>query len=152
MVVGAGVVLATDCIYTHNRIPEEIRICVMRRTTLDDGKTQDPNIGLGITHDRFWPELGAPGPVIWNWLRNGKHLRGNAKQRFWDAEFEPKYLEYLKKMIPSRKMEELARLARTEITTVLCKEEDDRFCHRRLLGEEFQRRYPEITFVSIKRL
>jgi uncharacterized protein (DUF488 family) len=119
---------------------------------MDDGQTPDPNIARGITHDRFWPELGAPGPLVWNWIKNGKQLKGNAKQRFWDENFEPQFIEYLQEEAPSKRLRDLSKFARKGIATILCKEQDDRFCHRRLVGEEMLRRFPDIVVVRASHL
>lgn len=125
--------LLTGCIYQPSG--NELRVSVMSRHTLDDGKTPDPNIEEGTSWHIHWPELGPPPRLIGSYYKRGLP---------WE-EFERQYLEYLR--TDPRAVEAISRLitrSRIGDHIILCKEETPERCHRRLIAEYCQKLAPEL--------
>ncbi len=129
-------VLYTKCIF-HPATPEDgIRISVMSRHTLKDGRTPDPRITPA--HYQEWLRILAPPPkLVGGWYK---------KRLTWEA-FEQHYVNYLQEKEPTQQVHKLAQRALENDITILCVEETPEHCHRRLLAEECQRVMPELFVV-----
>ncbi|MFZ2154414.1 MAG: DUF488 family protein [Candidatus Moraniibacteriota bacterium] len=114
-----------------------IRISIISRPTLDDGKTPDERIIQGITHHEWLNDFAPPLKLI------GAYKR---KELSW-KEYERKYLDFLRSSLMKRKVATLALRCLQEKITLACIEEKADFCHRRLLAEELQRRQPHLVII-----
>lgn len=114
-----------------------IRISVISRPTLDDGKTIDPRIQEGITHHEWIKDFAPPPKLI------GKYKRGEIS---W-LEYETEYLKFLRGTEIREGVKRFAKRCRRVKITLACIEEKADFCHRRLLAEELQRYEPELIIV-----
>ncbi|MBD3319274.1 DUF488 family protein [Candidatus Woesearchaeota archaeon] len=125
--------LYTRCIFhPFDREQEGVRISVMSRHTLSDGKTRDPRI-TPATYDLWKPRFAPPDRLVGDWYKRGL---------LWE-DFERRYLDYLGTI--EREVFALAANAVEQSLTVLCIEESPRRCHRRLLAEECQRLIPRLS-------
>jgi uncharacterized protein YeaO (DUF488 family) len=108
-----------------------VRVSVMSRHTLSDGKTQDSRIKESM-FDIHSPIL-APSP----------RLIGDYYQRGlgWGT-FESRYLEELRSEPKLSWVVQLGEDAIHQDITILCIEDYARYCHRRLLAEECKRLRP----------
>jgi uncharacterized protein YeaO (DUF488 family) len=126
--------LYTKCILAPKSNDDGLRISVMSRHTLQDGKTPDPRI-TKESFDEHRPDL-APSPgLVGAFYRN---------QIAW-CSYEERFLEQLKNSQTQRSLRELADMARRGNVTLLCIEATAEYCHRRLLAEECQRLVPGIV-------
>lgn len=115
--------LFTKCILSDPMPCDGLRVSVMSRHTLADGKTPDPRI---VNYDIHAPILG-PSPVL---------IGDYYKRRLpWD-EFERRYLEEMRASRTKGLVRMLARTAVKSDITLLCIENSPAKCHRRLLAEE----------------
>ena len=130
-------VLYTKCIYEKISAFDGIRVSVMSRHTEDDGKNPDPNILEGVTFDEWEKKLGPPQKLIGAYYRGGK---------IWDP-FENGYLAHIRSDEIKPLVENLARDAKTQDITVMCKELTPEHCHRRLLAEECKKHEPSLEIV-----
>jgi len=125
--------LFTKCIL-HDRQPEDgIRISVMSRHKLSDGKTNDER----ITQDKFdehIQEFGPPPKLIGDYYKRGLS---------WE-QFEQRYLKHIRSSAISSKVRTLAGRSLSEDITILCIEDNPQYCHRRLLAEECVRLFPNL--------
>ena len=127
--------LFTRSILCTPAISDGLRISVMSRHTLNDGRTLDKRIVLkfGLYH-MHWPILG-PRPKLVGSLKRGEIL--------WD-EFEEEYLNDIRSPGKIYFVNMIADLARVMNVTLLCVEDTPEHCHRRILAEECQRLKPNL--------
>jgi uncharacterized protein YeaO (DUF488 family) len=126
-------VLYTKCILKPRKQEDGIRISVMSRHTLQDGKTPDERI-IKELYDEHKPNLAPPAKLIGSYYKRGLG---------WE-EFAQQYLEYLKTEKVKEEVKNLAQRAlRTDIT-ILCIEDSPEYCHRRLLSEECGKYEPNL--------
>ena len=109
-------------------IIDGLRISVMSRHTLSDGKTLDPEITNNL-FDIHLPELGPPPKLVGGYYR---------REVSW-SEFVVKYLEYIRQEEVIIILWDLILLSQEIKVTLLCIENSPQFCHRRLLAQECQR-------------
>lgn len=128
--------LKTAPIKSAKNIRGYLRISVMSRHTLNDGKTPDPEITNDL-FDNHLPELGPPPKLV------GGYYRGEV---LW-PEFARRYLEYLISDQISGLVDELIELSKKTDVILLCIEDRPEFCHRRLLAQECQRRDPTLEVI-----
>ncbi len=121
----------------NEKEPDEKRISVMSRHTLDDGQTPDVRIIEGITFDEWQKEFAPPSKLV------GAYYR---KELPWE-EFERVYLEYLRSDEIKPKVEAFAKRCTEETITLMCIEDIADKCHRRLLAEELQRYQPSLKVI-----
>ncbi|HBI17007.1 MAG TPA: hypothetical protein DDY52_02530 [Candidatus Moranbacteria bacterium] len=114
-----------------------IRISVISRPTLDDGKTPDPRIIQGITHHEWVKDFAPPPKLI------GAYKRGEIN---WEK-YEERYLEFLRSSPTKQMVRKFASRCVKEKITLACIEDEANHCHRRLLAEELQRHKPELIIV-----
>lgn len=126
--------LVTKCILADPSTSDGLRISVMSRHTLNDGKTPHPDIHENCFDE--WIKILAPHPKL-----VGAYYRQELE---WD-EFAVKYTESLSYEDKSPAVTELATRALQENVTIMCIEHTPERCHRRLLAEECQRRFPELV-------
>lgn len=117
--------LQTKHIKTPPAENDGLRISVMSRHTLPDGKTADTEITPHL-YDLWMPQqLGPPSELI------GAYYRGEVS---WD-EFENAYDEHLKQPASMEMIALLGTIALEDNITLLCIEESPERCHRRLLAQ-----------------
>lgn len=126
--------LFTGCIFDNN-LPSALRISVMSRHTLNDGVTSDKRI-IG-QYDFHFPILGPSSKLIGNYYKRGLS---------WE-DFSSAYIVELAERNKSLAVDHLSKLSLQENVVILCIEDSPMRCHRRLLAEECNRRFPtlEIT-------
>ena len=120
--------LYTKSILKSKSSRDGLRVSVMSRHTLNDGKTQDTRITID-SYDKWLKELAPPDRLV----RDYYSCKLN-----WN-EYSKKYLSFLRQEEVSSKVKELAKEALEKDITLLCIEEIPNFCHRRILAEECQR-------------
>lgn len=127
--------LYTRSIYKNPEAEDGLRVSVMSRHALKDGKTPDPDIQPCSYHI---PTFG-PSPKL---------LVDFFKDRIsWD-EYKRRYLEEIRsnpKVVAQMKI--FAKLALEYNITFLCVEENADDCHRKFFAEECQRLVPGLTVV-----
>ncbi|MEF3691893.1 MAG: DUF488 family protein [Candidatus Moraniibacteriota bacterium] len=114
-----------------------IRISVISRPTLDDGKTPDERIREGVTHHEWIKDFAPPSKLI------GSYKRGEISWK----EYEEKYLEFLRSPEQKEKVAKFAKRCKQEKITLACVELTATYCHRRLLAEELRRHESELSIV-----
>jgi uncharacterized protein YeaO (DUF488 family) len=125
--------LVTKCILLPPSAEDGVRISIMSRHTLADGKTPDERISAS-SFFLWWRKLAPPPKAV------GAYYR---KEIGW-SRFERLYAEHLGTPEIVTELKCLAKLASTTNVTVMCVEEDCRKCHRRLLAEHLHALYPEV--------
>jgi len=119
--------LYTKSIFTPiDQENDGLRISVMSRHTLDDGKIKDTRI-TSSSFDRWFAKLAPPPALV------GAYLQGQVTWKEYEAEYKS-YLRINKDV--SLQVEGLARMTLSRDVTLLCAEETAEHCHRRLLAEE----------------
>src|SRR6266404_6282533 len=124
--------LFTKCILSDSSSRDGVRISVMSRHTLSDGKTSDPRIKEFDFHLRIL----APSPS----LIGSYYKRGLS----WEI-FEKAYLEEIRHDSKTLSVRSLAIIAMSQDVTIMCIEDTAEHCHRRLLAEECQRYEPNLA-------
>ncbi len=123
--------LFTSCIFKDQ--PEGVlRVSVMSRHTLNDGKTNDHRI-----EGRFNIHLSILGPspkLVGEYYKRGLS---------WET-FKQRYLEEISLEPKSSVVKILARLAMSSDVVILCVEEDPDTCHRKILAEECAKYEPSL--------
>lgn len=104
------------------------RVSVMSRHTLNDGITPHPQI-TDEMYDYHMDSLAPPAKLLGDYYKRGLS---------WQ-DFEEGYREFLNRDETIQAIECLSYLALNRTVTLLCIEEDDSFCHRRLLIEAIER-------------
>ncbi len=130
--------LFTKCILKIKYPSDGIRISVMNRHTLNDGKTLDVRI-----NDNKYDEhliLLAPSSKLL-----GEYYKRNMPWK----DYEKRYLEQIRKPELIITVQELAKRALGSDITLLCIEDDATFCHRRLLAEECKIYEPSLKIAHI---
>lgn len=129
--------LFTKCILSPKAESDDgRRISVMSRHTLNDGITPHPDIN-DSSFDQ-WLKILAPHPKL-----VGAYYR---KEIEWE-EFAARYVESLGSDDKLIAMLGLVRKAEHENVTIMCIEDSPERCHRRLLAEECQRRFPQLQVI-----
>lgn len=118
----------TASIYTAPSPMHGIRISVMSRHTLNDGRIPDPNISHE-SYDYWYRDL-APNP---------NDLVDFLKKRTTFDEYSERYIAKLRESVNTLAISQLAFFSLTHDITFLCVEQTPDKCHRRLLAEECQR-------------
>lgn len=122
-----------------NTAPEDgVRISVMSRHTLNDGKTPDTRI-TADNYSKWMKELAPPAKLVGQWYKNNIE---------W-AEFEKQYLQHLAKPNIATLVQQLANDALTADITILCIEDTAEYCHRRVLAEECLKYAPQLKIVHL---
>lgn len=115
--------LKTKCIKADLSPDDGLRISVMSKHTLPDGKTPDPE----TTNDKFdnWrKDLAPPLKLVGSYYR---------KEIAWE-EFEQSYRIFIQRK--RDQLLSLIRRAKETTITLLCVEASPTRCHRRLIAEE----------------
>lgn len=128
--------LFTKSIFAPKSSADGIRISVMSRHTLNDGKTPDPRITRD-SYSEWWHEFAPPDRLVGGFYKRGLP---------W-ADFEKAYLAHLRTPTNSLLVSEIARRAALKDLTLMCAEETPERCHRRLLAEECQRLNKELVVI-----
>lgn len=128
--------LFTKCIYSVPKDSDGCRISVMRRHTLNDGVTPDPNITAEQFH-AWWTMLAPPDRLV------GDYYKRNLP---WE-EFEARYLAHIREPEFHRAIQHLAKAAFDSNITILCGDHPPEKCHRRLLAEECKRVLPKLEII-----
>ena len=110
-----------------------LRISIMSRHTLNDGKTPHPEINQR-SYNLWMPSLAPPLKLI------GSYYKGDTP---WN-QFESEYLEHIRQAEIQTKIKDIARHGLDSILTFLCIDEFPEKCHRRLLAEECQKYQPSL--------
>ncbi|MFC1721112.1 DUF488 domain-containing protein [Patescibacteria group bacterium] len=126
--------LFTRCILGDVSEEDGLRISVMSRHTLEDGKTPDRRITSDI-FDLHMPEL-APSPEL-----VGAWYRGEIN---W-GEFKTGYGWKMRHAPMDRYIEILCAIAKKTDVTILCIEQEVDHCHRRLLAERCLEVQPDLV-------
>ncbi|MFA6429098.1 MAG: DUF488 domain-containing protein [Patescibacteria group bacterium] len=116
--------LKTKSILSPREAADGTRICVMSRLTLNDGVTPDPCLEKA-DFDEWIKDVAPPAKLVGDYYKRGLP---------WET-FEQRYRAFLETPQARATVEALARRSRTETITLLCIEETDTHCHRRLLAE-----------------
>lgn len=128
--------LRTKCIKSPKSDEDGLRISIMSRHTLSDGKTPDLEIS-GDCFDEHWAELAPPLKSVGTWYRSSQ------TDKDWQL-FEEEYRQHLADEFQQIKIRQLADMAMTDNVTVLCVEPTPERCHRRLLAAACQELRPEL--------
>lgn len=126
--------LFTKSIYTKKISEDGLRVSVMSRHTLFDGKTPDTAMNFPESVDEWWQWAAPPQKLVGAWYR-----REVSKE-----EFTQHYQMHLQRPKVSFEVKELARRALHKNVTLLCVEPKGEFCHRVLLAEECKKYEPEL--------
>lgn len=129
-------VLYTKCIFKEKSLEDGVRISVMSRHTLNDGKTVDIRIK---DYDEHLKILAPSDRLIGDYYKRGLS---------WD-DFSKNYLDYIRSQEVSLYVKDLARRALTENISLLCVEETADKCHRKLLAEECKLYEPLLEVVHL---
>lgn len=130
--------LYTKSILKSKSSRDGLRVSVMSRHTLNDGKTQDTRITID-SYDKWLKELAPPNELVRDYYKG---------KLDWN-EYSKKYLSFLRQEDVSSKVKELAKEALEKDITLLCIEEIPNFCHRRILAEECQRYEPMLKVENV---
>ena len=125
--------LYTKCILKSPSPEDGLRISIMSRHTLSDGKTPDSRINLE-SYDKHWKFFAPEPKLIGSYYRN---------EIGWDN-FEERYLKQVRSPQSAGMVKYLAKVALKHDITILCIEEGCEQCHRRILAEECQRIIPDL--------
>ena len=128
--------LYTKSIIKQKSLEDGCRISVMSRHTLNDGITIDSRI-LPDSFDEWCKILGPQDKLIGDYYKNGLS---------WES-LESKYLEYIRKPQIAKFVRVLAQRSLNQDITILCIEDMENKCHRRLLAEECQK-YEQLLMVE----
>lgn len=126
--------LKTASILSFISKADGLKISVMSRHTLNDGKTPDVRIIPGQSYDLWLRDLAPP-----DWLV-GKYYRGEIN--FFD--YCEVYKKYLRQDIIAVIVKTIAHLALQKNIYLLCIEESPDYCHRTVLLQECLRYEPNL--------
>lgn len=126
--------LRTKSIRANKSPGDGLRISVMSRHPLRDGKTPNPAISEDL-YNLWLPELASNQKLV------GQYYRDEID---W-LDFAEEYKQRLVKISDS--VLNLSRFAVSNDVTVLCVEEEPTHCHRRLLAESCQDILPVLDVV-----
>lgn len=130
--------LRTDCILNSFSDLNILKISIMSRHTLNDGKTPDLRIVEGINYHLWLPNLAPPLKLIGDYYK----LRGMPWKKF-----EDRYVDFLQNIYQRHEVEHLIYLSSKVLVSIRCIEETPEFCHRRLLAEECKRLDSDLSVV-----
>lgn len=122
--------LYTSCILKP-RILDEYRISVMSRHTLNNGITPDLRI-TPASYDIWIKELAPSGKLIGDYYKRGLSWK----------EFEEKYLREIENK--SNLVRRIAAVSLCTNISLVCIEESEELCHRRLLAEKCKKYEPKL--------
>jgi uncharacterized protein YeaO (DUF488 family) len=117
--------LKTKSILKSKENSDGLRVSVMSRHTLNDGKTPHPEINES-SYDQWLQILSPPTKLLGDYYKRGLS---------WN-EFEQRYLDYIRMPEVQVEVKALAERSLDTVITLLCIEEFPMYCHRRLLAEE----------------
>ena len=117
--------LRTKSILAPKDISDGVRISVMSRHTLNDGKTPHPQI-TSASYDEWLSVLAPSATLIGDYYKRGLP---------WEH-FEQRYNDYLRQTDTRKHVQQLAERSLETMITLLCIEETPDYCHRRLLANE----------------
>lgn len=126
--------LKTKSILSKKEVDDDLRISVMSRHTLKNGKTPNPRIKDNF-YDIHKPIFAPPLKLI------GDYYKKNLP---WEK-FEREYLNYLDSVYIE--VEKLSKDAIENNITLLCIESSPKRCHRRLLAEKCKEISPELEII-----
>lgn len=129
--------LFTKSIVKPKEPEDSLRVSVMSRHTLDDGKTPDERIIEGKTFDEWAISFAPPAKLV------GSYYRGKIE---WN-EYKQQYLDFLRGEKMQEQVKAFAQRCVGEVITLMCIEESSEKCHRRLLAEELQRYEPSLNII-----
>ncbi len=130
-------IIYTKSIIKPKDLSDGVRISIMSRHTLNDGKTPDIRIVDGVTFDEWIKDFSPPLKLVGSYYR---------KEISW-KEFEIKYIEFLRTDNLKIKVKLFSERCEKEIITLMCIEDEAKFCHRRLFAEELKRYNPSLLIV-----
>ena len=125
--------LKTGCILNARTASDGLRISVMSRHTLSDGRAPDIRIPLSDLDDH-WPLLGPSPRLIGDYYK---------RQLPW-SDFEKRYLLQLQRAESQELLVKVISLASESTIMLLCIEEEPTCCHRRLLAQMCQKIDPSL--------
>lgn len=125
--------LKTRSIKAPKKDDDGVRISVMRRHTLADGVTPDPEI-TKESYDAWWKMLAPPPLLLGDYYKRGLSWK----------EFAKKFNEYLLREHVQARLRHLIRYAHNADVTILCAEDSPKHCHRRLIAEACRRMDPQL--------
>lgn len=117
-------VLKTKSILVPKSVDDGLRVSIMSRHTLNDGKTPDERISVDVFDD-WWKALAPPSKLI------GQYYR---EKMPWE-EFAKQFNVYLQLPEVHEILLRLIELVRTQDVTLMCIEDAPEYCHRRLVVE-----------------
>lgn len=125
--------LRTKSILAPHSDYDGLRVSVMSRHTLNDGKTPHPDINSSsfIVH---FKSLAPPPKLVGAYYKN---------LISWHS-FEKLYISYLRTPEVEPTVKILAKHSLDHDVTILCIEDDPLYCHRRLLANECRTYYPSL--------
>lgn len=134
--------LRTRSIHDSPSLEDGIRISVMSRHTLADGKTPDERIIEGISFVEWMPEL-APLP---------QHVGMYYRKEMTYEQLEREYRALIRRPDRTPLVAAIAQRALTETITLCCSEPTvsdpaELKCHRKALAEECRYYQPSLTIV-----
>ncbi len=134
-------ILRSSCAFKSKTSEDGFRILIVSRLTEKDGVTPDLQLMKVATSADCWMPPLAPRPrTVGAWYRN---------EITWD-QFRTYYTEYLESPEGQSALGVLyCILKEKSVVTVLCVEETPQYCHRSLLLEYMQKKYPEIEIVLL---
>ncbi len=126
--------LYTKSILKPIEASDGLRISVMSRHTLNDGKTPHPEIIPHESYTYHFRTLAPPMNLVSRYYHNGLS---------WE-DFEKEYNLHLQNPVIAHCVRVLAGNSMNRDITILCIEEKPDRCHRRLLAEECKRHFPKL--------
>ena len=134
--------LRTKCIFEPVSGDDGIRVSVMSRHKMNDGRTNDPRIVPIVSYNIHWQEL-APLPDL---VR--RHYSKGADRIDWKG-FAEEYRSYLRQPEQSDSLRSLAELAMRTDVTIMCVEPKGQDCHRLILAEMCRERFPALEIMNV---
>ncbi len=129
--------IQTKCIFATKSNYDGLRVSIMSRHTLNDGKTPDKRIQRSM-YDIHCVDL-APSPKL-----VGAFYRGEVS---FD-EYVLYYIQYLRSTKVLRNaIEAIAHWALVDNMTFLCQEEFPQRCHRSIFAKECKRCEPKLNII-----
>ncbi|MDQ5889593.1 MAG: hypothetical protein QG609_86 [Patescibacteria group bacterium] len=134
-------ILKSACAFSHTNSETDFAILIVSRLTQNDGKTRDPYLcEIAQRYEDCWrPELAPRPKTVGAWYR---------KEINWQ-EFSDQYLTYLKSetgQVATSKLYETIK--QKKVVTVLCVEDTCDHCHRSLLLDFMEKKYPDIEITK----
>ena len=130
--------LFTKSIYLPRHLTDGLRVSIMSRHTLTDGKTPDLRI-TPDSYDAWFRGLAHPDTLVGAWYRG---------TLTWDV-FTRRYLDSLLRPESKIALHSLLHLIHSYDLTLLCAEAQGEPCHRHLLAQRCQELEPRLEVVHI---